>query len=395
MYQYSFAKYISMMCKTWRGSNGQPKEKPCIAVAVSSPFDFASDPSIDTYICSYDFTDTAMRALVKVLYGDLTPMGHLPGSVGRKHQTKQARQPWMVENFKEDQDAAALDRLLQQVQKENSPASHQLLGVNSSHFLLRLQSVEESHFVVRNSSTKELSGFCATYFSKTSGIGHIGAIIVDPARRKLSIGHSLHDRAIRALIQKKSIKIFRLGSRLPGLFIGIPKDDTAEHQNLRQWFAKLGWNVGLSANVCSMVIRDLSIWNAPDGLGKSLTSADTKYDLVHGPDYAEAIMAHLKRSGRSDVADTYSIVIENKESGGVIRAKKAADGTVLGTGFDKSMTKGCISSLVISQEVLDRHAMLQGLVLLGIRQLKRQGFRSVVFDYVSLLPRYCLTSNSR
>ena len=399
MYQNAFAKYISMMCKMSVGPHGQPREKPCIIIAVSSPFDFAADTTIGTYICTYDFTETALRALVKVLYGELAPAGQLPGSVGQKHQTKQARQQWLVENFKEDRDAAAIDLLLQQAQKENTPASQQLLGVSSTHFLLSQPNIEETHFVVRNSSTKELFGFCATYFSRASGTGHIAAIVVDPARRKLSIGHSLHDRAIRALMQKKGVKKFQLGSRLPGIYIGIPKTDPTEHKILRQWFAKLGWNISLSASVCTMVIRDLSMWTPPDGLGKALTNADIKYDLVHGPEYIQPIIEHLGRSARSDLIDIYNLAMNSKESCGIIRAKRAHDGSVVGSllcckadskltsfmpGFGKNVSKGCISTPVISPAASDRHTMLQGLVLLGIRQLKRQGIRSVVLDYVSI-----------
>jgi beta-N-acetylhexosaminidase len=399
MYQNAFAKYIAMMCKVSTGPNGQVREKPCIIIAVSSPFDFAADASIGTYICTYDFTETALRALVKILYGELTPTGSLPGSVGQKHQTKHVRQQWLVENFKEERDSAAVDVLLQQAQRENTPASYQLLGVTSNHFLLHQREIEESHFVVRNSSTKELFGFCATYFSKTSGIGHIAAIVVDPARRKLSIGHSLHDRAIRALMQKKAARRFHLGSRIPGIYIGIPKGDLTEHKNLRQWFAKLGWNVSLSTSVCSMAIRDLSAWSPPDGLGKSLTSAEIKYDLVHGREYTEAVVEHLKRSTRTDLIDIYNVAMESKESSGIIRAKRATDGAILGSllcckadsklagfmpGFGKTVSKGCISSPVISPAVSDRQGMLQGLLLLGVRQLKRQGVRAVVFDYVSI-----------
>ena len=398
MYQNAFAKYISMMCKMSM-SNGQVKEKPCIIVAVSSPFDFAADASIGTYVCTYDFTETALRALVKILYGEMAPAGLLPGAGGQNHQAKHARQQWLVESFQEDRDAPAVDLLLQKAQKEPTPASAQLFGVSTSHFLLHLSTIQETHFVVRNSSTKELFGFCATYFSPVSGVGNIAAIIVDPARRKLSIGHSLHDRAIRALIQKKGIKRLQLGSRLPGVYIGIPKSDFNEHQVLRQWFAKLGWNVSVSPTICSMVIQDLSSWAPPDGLGKSLTSSDVKYDLVHGPEFVEPILEHLQRSARSDLFDVYQMGMASKESGSIIRAKRAPDGLVMGTllcykadsklasfmpGFGKNVSKGFVSSPVISPAAPDRQSMLQGLVLLAVRQLKRQGIRSVVFDYVSV-----------
>lgn len=266
--------------------------------------------------------------------------------------------------------------------------------------MLRYPGIEEAHFVVRNSSTKELFGFCATYYSKSSAVGHIGAIIVDPARRTLSIGHSLHDRAVRALLQRKGVKQFHLGSRLPSIYVGIPKDDPNEYKSLRQWFAKLGWNVSLATPVCSLLIGDLNIWNPPEGLGKALTNIDVKYDLVHGSDTHDAMIEHLKRSVRMDLLDLYQLAIE--DGTGIIRAKRASDGAILGSlllcrenskitsfmpGFGKNISKGCISAPVISPAVTDRHGMLQGLVLLGIRQLKKAGVRAIAFDYVRLQSR--------
>ena len=397
MYQNAFAKHIAMMCKLSMASGGQYKEKPCIVVAVSSPFDFAADRAIGTYICTYDFTDIALNALIKVIYGELVATGTLPGTFGQKHQSKPARQQWLVETFNEDRDAVALNTLLTEVVRDMSPASSLLQNAKTGNFLLRQNGTEEAHFVVRNSSTKELFGFCATYFSKMVGVGSIAVIIVHPARRKQSIGHSLHDRAMRAFLQRKGTKKFELGSRLPGIFLGIPKADYNEYRALRQWFAKLGWNVAHSTPVCSLILGDLNAWTAPEGLGKALTSPDVKYDLVHGAEYTQAVLDHLKGSARTDLLDIYDLALRNKEASGVIRAKRAADGNVVGTlllhradskftsyipGFGNDMSKGCISAPVISPAAPERHSMLQGLVLLGIRQLKRQGVRNVIFDYV-------------
>lgn len=216
-YQNAFAKHISMMCKLAMASNGQAKEKPCIVISVSSPFDFAADTSIGTYVCTYDFTETALQAAVKVIYGEIAATGTLPGSFGHKHASKPTRQQWLVENFKQDRDAAALDSLLKEASKESSPASTLLKGATSNTFLLGNPAIEEAHFVVRNSTTKQLFGFCATYYSKAAAVGHIAAIVVDPGRRRLSIGHSLHDRAVRALLQHKSLKKLQLGARLPNV----------------------------------------------------------------------------------------------------------------------------------------------------------------------------------
>ncbi|KIW63167.1 hypothetical protein PV04_10034 [Phialophora macrospora] len=396
MYQNAFAKHISMLCKLSVGPDGTTREKPCVVVAVSSPFDFASDTSIGTYVCTYDFTESALQALVQVLYGELTPAGVLPGSFSQKPQTSHTRQQWLVESFSEDRDSTALDGLLLQSQDEPSVHAAALKNATSSTFLLRDPDVEEAHFVVRNSSTKELFGFCTTYYFKNSGVGHIGAIIVDPARRRLSIGHSLHDRAVRALLQKKGITKFQLGVRFPHVYLGIPKLDPLEYKRQRQWFAKLGWNVSLSTPVATMMIRDLSMWSAPEGLGQALTLSDVKYDLVHGAEYTDVVMEHLTRCARTDVRGIYQRALGDKAGCGIIRAKRASDQAILASilmcrpeskiaRFIPSLSKqggtACLSSPVISTMYSDRVTLFQGLILLGIRQFKKQGVRTVLLDY--------------
>ena len=184
----------------------------------------------------------------------------------------------------------------------------------------------------------------------------------------------------------------------PQVFLGIPRSDASEFHALRQWFAKLGWNVSLASTVCTLAIDDLGGWSAPDGLGKSLSSVEIKYDQVSGSEYVEAVIEHLRRSARADLMDIYSMALENKESSSIIRAKRASDGVIMGTllmlrtdskltrfvpGFQNHSSRGCIAAPVISPATNDRHSMLQGLVLLGVRQLKRQGVATVVFDKVS------------
>ncbi|RMZ92332.1 hypothetical protein DV736_g435, partial [Chaetothyriales sp. CBS 134916] len=397
MYQSAFAKHIAMMCKLLASQDGQLEEKPCIVVAVSSPFDFATDNAIGTYLCTYDFTDTSLLALVKVLYGELVATGTLPGTLGKKTPAKNSRQQWLVENFNEDRDSTALDTLLVQIGKETSPSSSLVRGASSSTFLLRSSQVEEAHFVVRNSSTKELFGFCATYYSAVGNTGYIGAILVDPARRKQSIGYSLHTRAIRTLVQRTEVKKFQLGSPLPSIYAGVPRGNPTEYTSLRQWFAKLGWNFSLAKPICSLQIHDLSMWIPPDGLGKALANAEIKYDLVHGTETHDVMIEHLKRGDQMDLLHLYEIALGDKEATGIIRAKWAANGDILGSlimcrdssritsfrpGFGKHGSKGCISSPVLSPEVEDQQALLQGLVLLSIRQLKKAGLKSIVFDCV-------------
>ncbi|KAL9581080.1 MAG: hypothetical protein Q9212_004114 [Teloschistes hypoglaucus] len=399
LYQSGFTKHAAMICKSQSLRGGEHHEKPMLVVSVSSPYDFALDTSISTYLCTYDFTETALQTLVEVLFGDLSPTGALPGSISHSRKTHHAKQHWLAESFDEDRDAKALDDLLQVIEQEGPVNQRsELFGCSSKTFLLHNPGIEESHYVVRNSSTRSLLGFCCTYFFTSTATAVIGAILVDPDRRKLSIGHSLHNRAIRNLLQRGGIKRFQLGSRLPGVFLGIPTNKTMERKRLRRWFASMGWNTALSRPVCSMILRDLSRWTAPEKIVRSMQHAEVEFELVHGRQHADSILEHVKTSSRQGVMETYQLALADQTSCGVIRAKKPKDGTLVGTVVlcspgaswaeaipplkDTNEITWAISSPVISPSVGEYSTMLQGLILLGIRQVKKQQADAVLLDCV-------------
>lgn len=399
MYQQGFSKHISMICQSQCTASGERRERPLVVVAVSSPYDFAVDSSIGTYICTYDFTETALQALVKVLYGDLTPSAALPGSIGRTQKLHQSRQHWLVENWNEERDSFALDVLLDTIRADCAPGQQsELLGATSNSFLLRREDVDEAHFVVRNSSTHALYGFCATYFSRSTGTGVLGCLVVDPSRRKLSIGHSLHSRAIRTLLQRNGLRRFQLGSRLPGIYLGIPTASPIERKRLRQWFANMGWNTSLSRPVCSVILRNLSTWVPPDGLTTTLQSADVHYDLVYGWDFAHAILDHVKTYARPGVVEIYRMALGGAPNCGIIRAKRPSDGAILGSIviYNERSTladhmpvlratqgsAGGISSPVLSPCGEDYSTVMQGLILLAIKQIRKLSADAVVMDCV-------------
>jgi beta-N-acetylhexosaminidase len=400
LYQNGFTKHVSMICRSSFSQTGERREKPLIVVSVSSPYDFATDPSIGTYICTYDFTETALQALVKVLYGELSPCGSLPGTISRSQKLHQSRQHWLVETWNEERDADALDALLDTVRENISPGQRsELACVMSNTFLLRSDGVEEAHFVVRNSSTQALYGFCSTYFFRSTGTGVIGSLIVDPTRRRLSIGHSLHNRAIRTLLQRKGIKRFQLGSRLPSIYLGIPTANPVERKKLRLWFANLGWNTALSRLVCSVALRNLPSWIPPEELAKSLQNGEVYYDLVSGWDYAEPILDHVKTNSRQGVMEIYKLALNDSPQCAIIRANRLTDGTILGSVVvytsqsilaeyvpalrQGHAAAGGISSPVISPSVGAYASLMQGLILLGMKQIRKQGADTVVLDCVS------------
>lgn len=396
LYQHGFTKHVSMICKSQYSQTGERYEKPVVVIAVSSPYDFATDPAIGTYICTYDFTETALQALVKVLFGDLSPTGALPGTISRSQKLNQSRQHWLVESWNEERDAEALDALLDALRENGSHG--ELASVSSSSFLLRSDDVEEAHFVVRNSTTHALYGFCSSYFFRSTGTAVIGSIIVEPTRRKLSIGHSLHNRAIQTLLHRTGVRRFQLGSRLPSVYLGIPTANPVERKRLRQWFAQLGWNTALSRPVCTVMLRPLSTWVAPEGLTKSLQTAEVDYDLVYGWEYADSIIDHVKTSSRQGVMEIYKLALNGAPHSGIIRAKRPEDGAILGSVViynnqsviaeyvpalkEANVVGGGVSSPVISPSVGEYATLMQGLILLGIRQVRKSGADAVILDCV-------------
>jgi beta-N-acetylhexosaminidase len=400
LYQNGFTKHVAMICKAQSAASLDRKEKPLIVVAVSSPYDFAMDPSIGTYICTYDFTETALSSLVKVLYGEVPACGTLPGTITQSQRTKISRQNWLVENWQKARDEKGLNYLIKAV-SEGTPSHQrtQFSSSQSSSFLLDNPAIEETHFVVRNSSTQSLYGFCSTYFFRGTGAGVIGAVFVDPGRRKLSIGHSLHSRAINALLKKEGIRTIQLGSRLPNIFLGVPASDPMERKRLLDWFTSMGWNMKPSRPVCSMAIRNLGTWSLPEGLLRKLQTAAVDFDLVHGAQFADVILDHARSHSKPEVVELYRLALTDEKPCGIVRAKKRNDGTLLGTvvlfngepslvDFEPSISRmneptGGILSPVISPTG-DQNILLQGLILMGIRQFIAYGINSCVVDYVCI-----------
>ncbi|KAM7197404.1 glycoside hydrolase family 3 protein [Rhypophila sp. PSN 637] len=396
LYQTGFTKHVSMMCSMLKASG---QKKSLVVVAVSSPYDFAMDKTIGTYICTFDFTEMAMYALVRALFGEFTPRGTLPGTLRKSRKVLKSRQHWLVEPYDRDRDGKGMRDLLQSLARASAPNHSYLSTTNPDAFELFNPNIEESHFVVRNSSTQALYGFCATYFTKGSGI--IGALFVDPAKRNLSIGRSLHRRAIRNLVQRRGIKKVQLGMCLPGVYLGIPVDN--EFTSLRNWFASCGWDLqspgGTSKRLSNMYIPDLNTWSSaapPEGLLQNIQRAGISFDLVHGLEQSgESVLSHVATHSSPEVYELYRLALQESKTCGVVRAKSSVGEALLGTviiacpgsplatlnpalvGAGQVQIGGIVAPVVPSTQ--QAGLVLQGLALMGVRQNKaHKAGRSVV-----------------
>ncbi|KAL0782285.1 hypothetical protein CaCOL14_000191 [Colletotrichum acutatum] len=396
LYQAGFTKHVEMMCSMLR-TRGQ--KKSVIVVAVSSPYDFAMDKSIGTYICTFDFTETAMHALVRALCGHIVPKGTLPGTLRKSKKVLKSRQHWIVEEYDRRRDAHGLEELAKAVARANTVDLGHLESMPAACFELSKPNVEEAHFVVRNSSTHALYGFAATYF--VDGIGILGAIFVDPTKRNVSVGRSLHRRALRHLLtnntnnnKQRVVKKIQLGTSFPGVFLGIPID---EGGGVKSWFANNGWDVQFPKRLTNLAIHDLSGWAIPEGLLQSIQRANLSFDLIHGLDNAESVLGHVAANANPEVLELYRSALQETKACGIVRAKGAGDallgtiiicrpGSPLATYIPPLLSAvdegiGGVLAPVIHPGPQDT-LVLQGLTLMGVRQNKAHKSAKTVLSWV-------------
>lgn len=335
LYQNGFTKHVAMMCSMLSSAG---KKKSLIVVSVSSPYDFAMDKSIGTYVCTFDFTETAMKALVRALFGDFVPQGTLPGTLRKSRKVQKSRQHWLVESYNRDRDARGLQALITSIEKTTPPNQQPALaGATADSFVLPPASnntpLEESHYVVRNSSTQALFGFCSTTYSPSTHTGTISTLFVDPSKRNLSIGHSLHQRALRHLLQKPNITHLQLGSTLPAIYLGIPMSDLTEGARLKHWFATNGWDVLTPRFLYTLIIRNLALWTPPEGLLATIERVSLQFDLIHGPSNSATQVLDFVQTHSSSVEihSLYNLAIMDPKSCGIVRAKSPIDGSLVGT----------------------------------------------------------------
>lgn len=395
LYQAGFTKHVDMMCAMLR-SRGQKKQ--LIVVAVSSPYDFAMDKSIGTYLCTFDFTENALHALARALVGDITPLGTLPGTLRKSKKVLKSRQHWLVEEYHTDRDASGLEDLIRAIHRASAPDLQFLRTTTAATFQLKNPNIAEAHVVVRNSSTGALYGFAATYF--LHGVGILAAIFVDPSKRDVSIGRSLHRRALRSLMQRRGIKKVQLGSAFPGVFLGIPVD--IEVNTVKEWFSNSGWDVQFPRRVTNMIIQDLPNWSAPEGLLQSIQRANISFDLIHGLDNGDGVLSHVRTHANAEILELYRYALSDNKSCGIVRAKDAT-GNLLGT-IIISKQHGSLATHVpallshtedisgilapIVPAMPQSNLVLQGLALMGVRQSKGHKAAKVVLGWVSLVYLY-------
>ncbi|KAF3937962.1 Beta-hexosaminidase [Dactylella cylindrospora] len=429
-YQYGFTKHIAAVSKI--PTDGFPKGKSVMVIAVSSPYDFWMDKNIGTYVCTYDFTETAIDAMVKVLFGKKPAKGALPGTILKTTKQQQPKQQWLVELWNRSRDEKSLQELLSVVRRvgiENPNQSVELVILPAASYLFENVTfsdssslLEQQNFVVRNSSTRALYGFCSTYFNSRTGVGSIGFIVVDPSRRNMSIGNSLHASALRFLRRKKGIKRISVGARFPSIFLGIPvapnpnmtmvnlTEGVDLNKSFKSWFRNLGWPDTSHTRIYRLLLSNLASWSPPQALSQSLHDASIAFDLIstHTPlnphPLLEAAIEHARVNDNGRYYEAYKLVAEDIEHvrarvllaintqkqilGSVIllwptsdpgKLQKCIPWISLTEQFKESPRMGGIVCPVVGPSPMKR-LLLEGLTAISVKHFQLQQKQSNLFD---------------
>lgn len=377
-------------------------KKSLIVVAISSPFDCVMDHNIETYVCTFDFSERALHTLVRVLCGEVRATGKLPGTFRRRASRSKSMRNWIVEEYQRARDGIELERLIHAVFSADSSPNEDLFPLKTataSCFELNSPAISESHFVVRNSSTNAVWGFAATYVIESTGI--IGTVLVDPSKRNQSVGRSLHRKAVKNFKDKNLLRM-RLGLSFPGVFPGIPDGDTA----LKGWFANRGWGSASSRVLTSLSIDDLSTWAIGEGLLQRIQHGGIGFGLIlaHDTVNVEAVMAHVQKNANMEITELYKRAFADTIGCNVVRARDAKNsivgtvvacrpGSQLSTYMLGIMSKRPFAGGIVAPVVpltSQSRLIIQGLALVGVRHNKAHKAQRTVLNWVSQISPYFL-----
>jgi beta-N-acetylhexosaminidase len=175
--------------------------------------------------------------------------------------------------------------------------------------------------------------------------------------------------------------------------------DLSEGARLKRWFATNGWDITSPKLLYTLIIRNLSNWNPPEGLLQSIQRVSFAFDLIHGTENSSTVLDHVAANSTPEVLALYHLALSDSKSCGIVRAKSPVDGALVGTviicrsetllstympvlNSSGGDTIGGILAPVVPSTP-QASIVLQGLALLGIRQNKAHMAGTCVLNWVS------------
>ncbi|PYI33036.1 beta-N-acetylglucosaminidase [Aspergillus indologenus CBS 114.80] len=186
------------------------RARALVSIAACNPYDFLDDPTIGTYITTYEPTLEAFSAAAATIFGAATATGKLPVS------TQEPRLSIELSPLDNPDD-------LKQV--------HTVWNTSLPTYPLPLESLQKllpqphgHHFLARTGNT--IVGFCVTYSRTTDDekSAYLSAIAVSPAAQNQGIGSTLLQEVIAWYTTTHQITRLDLSSSFPRFWPGLPDD---------------------------------------------------------------------------------------------------------------------------------------------------------------------------
>lgn len=194
------------------------RTRTLVSIAACNPYDFLEDPSIETYIATYEPTIQAFSAATEVIFGESPAKGTLPVGPRKKENI-----PITVSQLDLGNDLDQLTAVWNTALPTyplSSEKLHAMLDRPSGHYLIaRLGS--------------DLVGFSFAYTTVTGGItsAHLAVLAVDPSYQGKGIGTGLINRTREYFRNNFKFHRLALGSAFPRFWPGIPTELPSQVQD--------------------------------------------------------------------------------------------------------------------------------------------------------------------
>ncbi|PYH77251.1 glycoside hydrolase [Aspergillus uvarum CBS 121591] len=186
------------------------RARALVSIAACNPYDFLDDPTIGTYITTYEPTLEAFSAAAATIFGAATATGKLPVS------TQEPRLFIKLSPLDDPEDLKQVHTIW------NTSLPTYPLPLESLHKLLPQS--HGHHFLARTGNT--IIGFCLTYSRTTDDekSAYLSAIAVSPAAQNQGIGSTLLQEVIAWYTTTHQITRLDLSSSFPRFWPGLPDD---------------------------------------------------------------------------------------------------------------------------------------------------------------------------
>ncbi|KAL1917137.1 uncharacterized protein VTP21DRAFT_4793 [Calcarisporiella thermophila] len=371
---------------------------PIVMVASGNPYDleeFSAD-SINTYLTTYEHTESAFGALTAVLFGEVRAQGKLPVELLSGSTASNTTANIIVEDYNPQRDLNSVVALWDASFGDKWPRNTDRIEV-----VLR-RCGKAKHFIVRGSNGDAI-GFAATSIDgEGDSYGHLMLIMVHPVARRRGIGSALHTAAMRHLYSHPTIKSIQLGAAYPRFFCGVPENLMPQ---AGPFFAHRGWrfNSGSRPGIVYDLIQDVRQFVTPADITNKMVDAGIVIAPICSAEEVKEVVEFEEKhfpywrwtyEHHADLGDLADLIVARDErgSGRVVGAmviysaeNSSKERTDVGWWDESLFGAKCGGIACVGvDEAMRGKGIGAGLVAYGSEILRKRGVERVMIDWVVL-----------